>query len=935
MRANGGNGSSPRRVGIVPHTHWDREWYAPFQTYRLRLVRLLDDLLPRLEDDRDFAHFCLDGQTAVIDDYLEVRPEAEERLRRLAVAGRISVGPWAILMDEFMVSGETIVRNLQQGQARAAALGGPMPVGYLPDMFGHVAQMPQILRLAGLEHAVVWRGVPSAVTATAFRWEAPDGSAVRAEYLYGSYSNGRDLPRDGAGILARARNYDVELGPARLGGLLLMNGTDHQLPQPWVGQAVAEANEAQDDYHFAVTSLAEYLGGEPVDGLATWRGELRSGARANLLMGVASNRVDVKVAAAAAERALERRAEPMLALFRPVEEWKAAAGLLEVAWRNLILNSAHDSSCACSHDEVVDQVLVRYREGRQIGDGLATETVGALAAEVAAGPGSVVVVNPVAAGRPGMVVAVVPGEGPLHFRAPDGSARSVQPLGVDRRDVFSATVAGRKVLWVLDMMRGPEFGGRRIRSWEWEAAESGAVPRLTLTAAWPGEAGVDLGEVREELTALAEAGTPVTVRAVDGPLRRVLIDTGIVDGFGWTTLTPVEGPVPDGDDARPAPTAAGSEGGSAFLDNGLVRVEVDATFGTFRLSTAGGVSVAGLNRYVDGGDGGDTYNWSPPTDDHLVETPERITVEVTEAGPLRARVLVTALYSWPTHAEGDERACHQRAGTNAAVEVRTLLELRAGNPVVGVEVEIDNRSRDHRLRAHFPLPARVDGSDAECAFAVVHRGLEAEGGPSEHGLPTFPARRFVDCSTSNGPGLAIVADGLLEYEVVEDGAEVALTLLRAIGWLSRLEPALRPNAAGPPVAVTGAQLQGRVVRRYGLFLHEGGWLEAGLHQRADDFLLPLEAVTVRSAPLRPSRALSGSALGISGAEVSAVLRQGSRLLVRLYNPSPQPVTARLVTPSGRSLAGTVIDLTGRELQPFDGEVELGPAQIVTLSVDGV
>jgi hypothetical protein len=422
---------------------------------------------------------------------------------------------------------------------------------------------------------------------------------------------------------------------------------------------------------------------------------------------------------------------------------------------------------------------------------------------------------------------------------------------------------------------------------------------------------------------------------VDGPLRRVLIYTGIVDGFGWTTLTPVEGPVPDGDDARPAPAAAGSEGGSAFLDNGLVRVEIDATFGTLCLSTAGGVSVAGLNRYVDGGDGGDTYNWSPPTDDHLVETPERITVEVTEAGPLRARVLVTALYSWPTHAEGDERACHQRAGTNAAVEVRTLLELRAGNPVVGVEVEIDNRSRDHRLRAHFPLPARVDGSDAECAFAVVHRGLEAEGGPSEHGLPTFPARRFVDCSTSNGPGLAIVADGLLEYEVVEDGAEVALTLLRAIGWLSRLEPALRPNAAGPPVAVAGAQLQGRVVRRYGLFLHEGGWLEAGLHQRADDFLLPLEAVTVRSAPLRPSLALSGSALGISGAEVSAVLRQGSRLLVRLYNPSPQPVTARLVTPSGRSVGGTVIDLTGRELQPFDGEVELGPAQIVTLSVDGV
>ena len=103
----------------------------------------------------------LDGQMAVVDDYLEVRPEAEERLRALAAAGRVSMGPWYILMDEFLASGETIVRNLQMGLERGAAFGGVMDVGYLPDMFGHIAQMPQILRLAGFRDAVVWRGVPS------------------------------------------------------------------------------------------------------------------------------------------------------------------------------------------------------------------------------------------------------------------------------------------------------------------------------------------------------------------------------------------------------------------------------------------------------------------------------------------------------------------------------------------------------------------------------------------------------------------------------------------------------------------------------------------------------------------------------------------------------------------------------------------------------
>src|SRR5580704_5907940 len=153
-----------RRIAIVPHSHWDREWYLPYQDFRLNLVDLIDTLLPLLESDPSYEYFMLDGQMAVVDDYLEVRPEAEPRLRALAAAGRISMGPWYILMDEFLASGETIIRNLQMGIVRGAAFGGAMSVGYLPDTFGHIAQMPQILRQAGFEHAVVWRGVPSTIT---------------------------------------------------------------------------------------------------------------------------------------------------------------------------------------------------------------------------------------------------------------------------------------------------------------------------------------------------------------------------------------------------------------------------------------------------------------------------------------------------------------------------------------------------------------------------------------------------------------------------------------------------------------------------------------------------------------------------------------------------------------------------------------------------
>src|ERR1700684_771520 len=151
---------------------------------------MLDTLLPLLETDASYPYFMLDGQMAVVDDYLEVRPQAERRLRNLAAAGRISMGPWYILMDEFLSSGETIIRNLQMGIVRGAAFGGVMDVGYLPDMVGYIAQMPPILRLDGFEHTVIWRGVPSAITKSGFFWEAPDGSTVRAEYLPVGYSNG-------------------------------------------------------------------------------------------------------------------------------------------------------------------------------------------------------------------------------------------------------------------------------------------------------------------------------------------------------------------------------------------------------------------------------------------------------------------------------------------------------------------------------------------------------------------------------------------------------------------------------------------------------------------------------------------------------------------------------------------------------------------------
>ena len=306
----------PTTIHLVPHTHWDREWYRPFQSFRMQLVDLVDRVLEMLEAEPEFA-FTLDGQLATVDDYLEIRPDQAERIRRHVASGRLAIGPWQILMDEFLVSGETLVRNLEHGWRRAEDFGGPMRVGYLPDMFGHVAQMPQILRRAGLADAVVWRGVPAAVNRHAFRWESPDGSWVRAEYLPIGYGNAAGMFAVPEALDAAADRLLEWAEPWYDGHpVLAMYGTDHTAPVPELAALVSRLNEVHEASAMGISTLAAYIDAAPplTPDDPCWRGEMRSGARANVLMGVASARIDIKQAAGRAETLLERYAEPLTAL---------------------------------------------------------------------------------------------------------------------------------------------------------------------------------------------------------------------------------------------------------------------------------------------------------------------------------------------------------------------------------------------------------------------------------------------------------------------------------------------------------------------------------------------------------------------------------------------------------------------------------------------
>jgi len=289
---------------------------------------------------------------------------------------------------------------------------------------------------------------------------------------------------------------------------------------------------------------------------------------------------------------------------------------------------------------------------------------------------------------------------------------------------------------------------------------------------------------------------------------------------------------------------------------------------------------------------------------------------------------VLTWYRWPQHAVGDERRCTRRSDEQILTEVVTTLELRAGERALRVHTELDHRCRDHRLRAHFPLPRRVKGSQADCAFAVVERGLTTEGGPHEAGLPTFVSRRFVDAS-DGAEGLALVHDGLLEYEVVGDGTELALTLLRATGYLSRSEMLLRPNPAGPLDPLDGPQLQGTVAVDYAVAVHRGDWADANLHDLADDVLVPLARIRTSGTGDRPP---TGRPLRVRGAVTSAVHREPGGLVVRVYNPGATAGTVEIErdeTPA----RGWLVDLRGRPVERFEGSFELRAAGIATARLD--
>ena len=748
----------PWRAIVVPHTHWDREWYETVAGYRPRLLAAVDGVVAELERPGGVDRFTFDGQTVALEDYLGDRPDMSARIDALVRAGKLLIGPWYVLSDLILVHAESTLRNMEEGLRLAALHGRAMRVGYVADPFGHPAQMPQILRGFGYRSYVFARGLGDEGEAlgSEFEWQAPSGDRVLALHLVGHYDNAlwlirdshhveeadpemqrrlrRELPR----LLARETPY------AHSDVLLLMVGTDHTPITPELLPALRQAKELRPRLATTIGTLEDAVAAYPPMTLPVHSREMIEGRYRHILRAVNSTRMWIKQENAACERLLLRWLEPFAALSGSVTREE-----LRPLWRTLLQCHPHDSICGCSIDAVHEiDMRARFATVRSTGDALRERLLG------------------------------------------EGGAGEV-------------------------------------------AWSSTAFPRAAVVA--------------------------------DGTGPRF----ARFDGLGAAAL----------DAAAPESDVRSTAEG--VLDNGRLRVEV-APDGSFYVEGPGG-RTGPHNVLLDEGDRGDEYTYSyagPP-----VRSAGRAGERETRVHPLRGEVAVRLSLPVPAALRPDRRARDERI---VDLGIETVIRLDADADRVEITTTIDNRARDHRLRAIFATGRAARSHVAGEQFAWVRRPnrIAPKAGWAEQPPDTAHVQDFVAISDVVG-GVVVTADGLPEYAVLGDGREIALTLLRCVGFLSRGDLPERRGHAGPQLETPGAQLQGRWSMRYAVIPLASESALASAARSAREFHEP---------PLlgrgRPGTRL---ALETDGAVELSALRPGhapNTVVLRLANPSPAEASAR-------------------------------------------
>lgn len=915
---------------VISNTHWDREWLFDFQETRMMLVEFFDQLLDLLDKRPEYRSYVLDSQTVPIEDYLEVRPEQEERIRKHVEDGRLLVGPWYTCPEGFCVNGESLVRNLLYGHRVANAFGRVMKVGHTPFSYGQNSQMPQIYRGFGIDTMLFYHGVSHDDTANEFIWEGADGTRIFGSQMssfarynfyffvyrpvvYGTsidertyswrtgglpfhlcsdaYCMGHHIlldPQRGfrrekiAECVAKLR--DMEIATATTKHLVFMQGHDSSVADEAELEIIAEAqNTIGRDrlFHSSLPELIEKIKASARN-LEVLKGERRvpkpMGARIHLYSDVLSSRTRMKRLNAHAEYLLQRWAEP----YACVASWLGAeypASLLDLAWKTLLKCHAHDSIAGSGVDDIELDVRDRLRQVTNISKGVMTRGLQHIQACVDnsdAGEDDVLltVFNPSPYPRTEVLTALV--DLPATNR--------IEPIALEE-------VGRNRRLPVQVVWRRPH---NAVVNHAWDATAMMACERV-----------------------------------------RFHFEAQDVPAMGYATYRVTRVDHKAGSLACGAFTAENEHLQLILSKDGSLLVAAKEIKHPF----------LSLNTFVDDGEAGHAWmHIEPAQDTTVVSGPsQRAMITLEESGPLLVRFKVTHRMQIPAgldenggdparRLDGAENASRRTAETHELV-ITSFITLRKGARSVEVTTRVNNTARNHRLRVAFPTGLETKKCSVESAFDVVERDTEyAPGSPWADAVrPTFPMQRFVDVSDGK-TGLAIINDGLREYEV--HNGTIYMTLLRA--YEVSLTTVSKRWDVHPEMGLS--QCPGEHEFRYLIYPHRGRWDAAEVYREAERLTVPMEMAQVgRHSGDLPKRQ---SFLRIEPANVilSALKRSedGAAWVVRLFNPTNKPLTAKLTLfrPVRTASLVNLEEKPLRKLVPRGGSLSIPIAKkkVVTLKI---
>jgi alpha-mannosidase len=877
---------------IISHSHWDREWYFTFEAFRLRLLEMIDNLLDILEEDNDFYAFMLDGHTILLEDYLEIEPYNRCRLKKHIKEGRILIGPWYILPDQVLISGESHIRNYLFGDRICRAFGQKMNIGYAPDAFGHPAQIPQIYSKLGLQEILFWRGLSDEVTKNEFVWEAPDGSQILGINLPFGYGNCPNLPDDKEAFLKRIKNVIARCEPTSTTRIMpIMNGRDHLEAQKHIPAMIGQVNNLDSDIQLKHSTLPEFVHELRANlqdkELECYKGSLYSSDKTFLLAGTLSTRMYLKQLNHQIQDLYEKWLEPFSSVNSIENSTAYPQHIINHGWKYILQNQPHDSITGCSVDEVHREMEVRYDKTRQIGETMldkALQSVISVEEEVADDIKEcwLAVFNPSTYHRTEVVKGYVDLFPRLHCYL------SYEEL---KRVYFDDSLADHPLPTSLKL----------------KDAEGNIYPAQVLK-----------GSIEKDLRYYTYK------QPHEFYFHRCYIafEAKDIPPLGYKVYKVL--PYYDEEENKEI-----SQGNS--IENDYFEVEI--VNGKINIwDKRNDKWYYNCSQLVDEGDRGDEYTFVPvPKDLEIHAAGKGGEVKILEDNDFCKTIALSYNFKLPSGLTKDEKS---RSQETVDCPVTIEATIYSNLPRADFRTTVENKACNHRLRVFFPTDLKAEYYFTEGTFSVDRHPVKKTFKENRERVVTSYQKSFVSVDKNNS-GVTIANKGLPEVEVreTEKGATIFLTLLRCVGWLAN-------TFSGLSFPTPEAQCLGKHVFEYSFIPHQGNWLESKAYKAAHDFNNRLAMIQLRDGT-RP-RFGSRSYLSIEPEELvlSAFKLAEERdniFILRFYNSSPRQVGGKIVF--GFTVKKAYLcDLREKLLEELKVcnksiKVSVKPWEIVTLAIE--